>query len=101
MLANHLRQLVVRKMDGCKRGSRSEGAGKGVESVASKEESLKPDGILNFLAKMFKIVLKKPLMAKEGWERGEAVVPQVEISENTKLGKKIHWKLQNLVVLKI
>ena len=51
--------------------------------------------------KKFKIILKKPLMAKEGWERGEAVVPQVEISENTKLVEKIHWKLQNLVVLNI
>ena len=40
-------------------------------------------------------------MAKEGWERGEAVVPQVEISENTKLGEKILGKLENLVVLKI
>ena len=47
------------------------------------------------------IILKKPLMAKQGWERGEAVVPQVEISENTKLGEKILGKLENLVVLKI
>ena len=44
---------------------------------------------------------KKPLVAKQGWKRGEPVVSQVEIAEKTKLVEKIHWKLENLVVLKI
>ena len=36
----------------------------------------------------------------QGWERGETVVPEVEVSEQGKLGKKIHRKLENLVVLR-
>ena len=92
----HLRQVVVRKVDGSQRRKRSKGEGKWAESVASKEESLKPE--IHNWKKCKKY--QKPFMAKKRWERGETVVPQVKVSEDGKLVKKIHRKLLNLVVLR-
>ena len=34
-------------------------------------------------------------MALEGRERGQTIVPQVEIAEKTQAVEKIHWKLEN------